>query len=280
MAAALSVPARADGGPSAVRPRRCADHVGVAGRDAGVERADRPDRAPLPDRWAPRALARRADPRTGPQQPPRQPSSVPRHARPAHRPPAATRGRAARRVGHEPGFTRDGTRIVARRSGARTSGTSPPERSSRPTGEGSAGRRAATSRSTAAGSPSSPQETAPSPRGTPKARGASGACPRPPAADVSGELHGDRPAQPVRRTVWKTGGWRCAIRAASGLCTSCRRATAHLRSSDGVVPRRPPARDGRDRRDRHDLGRAVAHGRAPAAVREPVWRRRSRRMGR
>ena len=38
------------------------------------------------------------------------------------------------------------------------------------------------------------------------------------------------------------------------------------RSGAGVPVRGPPARDGRDRRDRDDLGRAVARGRAPAAV--------------
>ena len=108
----LPVPARPDGGPRPVRPRRRADHLGDAGRDAGVGRPSGRIVRRFPIGGGPSfhptgalALALNSWLRGRPER-------RRRPARPAHRPRAALQGRSADRMDLQPRFTPRRQRIV------------------------------------------------------------------------------------------------------------------------------------------------------------------------
>jgi hypothetical protein len=91
-------PRRPGLGQAAVRPRRRPDHLGGEGRDAGVERRDRPGRSPLPGWRTPEVVARWAHARTRAQhRPPRQAALSGCVARPAQWASAADGDRTAGR---------------------------------------------------------------------------------------------------------------------------------------------------------------------------------------
>ena len=116
LAAPLPAPPRPVGGAPAVPSRRRADQLRPAGRDAGVGRAGRPDRAPLPDRRAVRPLARQPPARGRPQQPiSGRAELLGGSAGPAHRSSHRAGRRPTRRVDPEP-------RLHTRRDADRRSG--------------------------------------------------------------------------------------------------------------------------------------------------------------